>query len=127
MRPRASARRSSVARRARGRRASSDLGLLARQLQIQALEPPVTPPDVLQLEALGERLAGQLVEDARRLVGCDDELLAVAAVADLDTSRAREQPPGGAGGDDAPVAEDGEAIGEGLCLLHVVRGQEDAL
>src|SRR3954471_11286109 len=127
MRPRGSARRSSVARRARGRRASSDLGLLARQLQIQVLERAAAHLDVLELEALGERLAGQLVEDARRLVGGDDELLAVAAVADLDPSRAGEQLRGRAGGDDAPVAEDGEAIGEGVCLLHVVRGQEDAL
>src|SRR3954447_5242430 len=100
MRPRGSARRSSVARRARGGRASSDLGLLARQLQIQILERASAHLDVLELEALGERLAGQLVEDARRPVGCDHELLAVAAVADLDATRAREQLPGRAGGDD---------------------------
>jgi hypothetical protein len=67
------------------------------------------------------------VEDARRLVGCDDELLTVTAVADLDAGRAREQLPGRAGGDDAPVAEDGESVGESLGLLHVMRGQEDAL
>src|SRR3954463_6148026 len=100
MRPRGSARRSSVARRARGRRASSDLGLLARQLQIQVLERAAAHLDVLELEALGERLAGQLGEEARRLVVCDAELLAVAGVADLDTSRAGEQLRGGAGGDD---------------------------
>src|SRR6185369_12534446 len=111
MRPPGFARRSSVARRARGRRASSDLGLLPRQLQIQVLERAAAHFDALELETLGERVASQLVEDACRLVGCDDELLTVTAVANLDASRAREQLPGRACGDDAPVAEDGETIG----------------
>src|SRR3954454_3301046 len=105
MRPRGSARRSSVARRARGRRASSDLGLLARQLQIQVLERAAAHLDVLELEALGERLAGQLVEDARWLVGFGGKHLAFRAVGYHYASRPRDQLPGRAGGDDAPVAE----------------------
>src|SRR4029079_3618289 len=91
MRPRGCARRSSAARRAHGSTASSDLGLLASQLEVEVFERPPPHFDALELEALVQRLPRQLVECARRLVGRDHELLAVSAVTDLDPGGAREE------------------------------------
>src|SRR5581483_4778720 len=87
------------------------------------------PPDAqpLELAALGERPRGQLVEDARRLVRGDDDLLAVAAVPDLRRRRLAGELRRTTDRDDRALAEDGDAVGELLRLVEVVRGQQDRL
>ena len=69
---------------------------------------------------------GQLVEHARRLVVRSDDSLAVPAVADL-RPRAPPQLRGRPERDDRTVAEDGDAVGEPLGLLDVVRREQDRL
>ena len=83
--------------------------------------------EALQLDALGEGLGRQLVQDARRLLGGDDDLAAVPPVADLHGGMVGEELPRRAGADDLAAAQDRDAVGETLRLLHVVRRQEDAL
>src|SRR4029453_611658 len=103
------------------------LPLVTGQLEIDVLEAPAVYLEPLQLDPLGERLLGELVEDAGRLLGCDDDLAAIASVADLDGGVAGEQLLRRAGADDLAPAEDGDAVGEALRLLHVMRRQKDAL
>ena len=60
--------------------------VVAGQREVDLLERGGAPRG-LQLAPGGERLAGQLVQEARRLLRRDDDLLAVAAVADLGRGR----------------------------------------
>src|SRR5918996_898953 len=125
MRPRGSARRGAAARGARVGTASRPL--LPRQLEVHVLERPPVHLEAFQLDPVGQRLPGQLVQDARRLLRVDDDLVSVPAEADLDGGVGREEVPRRAGADDVAPGEDRHAIGEALCLLHVVRRQQDAL
>ena len=101
--------------------------LLAGELEVEVLERAAVHLEALELDAVGQGLRGQLVEHARRLLGRHHDLRAVAAVADLDRRVAGEELLGRAGADDLAAAQDGDAVGESLRLLHVVRREEDAL
>ena len=79
-----------------------------------------------QLDAVGQRPAGQLVEDAGRLVRLDRRLDAVAAEADLDARR-RGQLGRAADAHDHTRSEHGHAVGQLLCLVEVVRREEHRL
>src|SRR5919106_1971450 len=125
MRPRGCARRGAAARGARAGRAS--LRLLPRQLEVDVLERTPVDLEPFQLDPVGQRLPGQLVQDPCRLLGVDHHLVPVPAEADLDSGVGREEVPRRAGADDLAPGEDRHAVGEALRLLHVVRRQEDAL
>src|SRR5581483_8266189 len=90
------------------------------QLEVDLLEGRPAHVQILELDAFGERLRGQLVEDARRLVRLDDDLLAVPAVADLRRRRGAAELGRAADRDDAPLAEDGDAVGQLLRLVEVM-------
>ena len=79
-----------------------------------------------QLDAVRERLRGQLVQRARRLVRLDDDLLAAGAVADLG-ARAGDQLGGLPEPDDLARDDHGDAVGELLRLVEVVRRQQHRL
>ena len=63
----------------------------------------------------------------RRLLRLDDDLAAVAPVADLRPSSAARELRRRAERDDLPLAHDGDTVGELLSLVEVVRGQENRL
>src|SRR5205814_10572629 len=65
-----------------GDRARS-LDLLAGQLEVDVLERRPRDDETFELAALPQGLLGQLVQDARRAVGLQDDLAPVLAVADL--------------------------------------------
>ena len=58
--------------------------LLVDEVEVDLLERRPAHLERVELFAAGERFAGQLVEDARRLGRPDDDVLAARAVADLD-------------------------------------------
>ena len=100
--------------------------LLVDELEVDVLERRAPHLDPLELAALRERGRGQLVERPRRLLGLEDDELAVAPVADLGL-RARGQLGGPAELDDLAGDEHGDPVGELLGLVEVVRRQEDGL
>src|SRR4051794_4844501 len=106
--------------------ARSDIG---RQLQVDLLQRGPRDVQLLQLLAAVQRLARELVQDARRVVGHGlDELARPVAVGDphpargLDAQLARR-----ADGEDPPLLDDRHPVGELLGLVEVVRGQHDRL
>src|SRR6185436_16325907 len=101
--------------------------LCLRERKVDLLEAGLAHLEPVELLAALDRRLCQLVEDARGLVGLDDDDLAVSAVADLSRGGAADQLLHGAGGDDPPFAQDGDAVGELLDLVQVVRRQEDSL
>src|SRR6266487_1167749 len=101
--------------------------LRLRQREVDLLEAGFAHLEPVELLAALDRGLGQLMEDARRLVGLDDDDLAVAAIADLGRGRAADEFLHRAGGDDPPFAQNGDAVGELLHLVQVVRCQEDRL
>src|SRR5438105_5131984 len=105
--------------------ASFRLRLSEREVDLLETGPADLQPVEL-LAALDRRLR-QLVENARRLIGLDHDELSVSPVADLSCGRAPDQLLHRAGGHDQAFAEDGDAVGELLDLVQVMRGQKDRL
>ena len=67
------------------------------------------------------------MEHLGRPVGLERHLAPVLAVADLGRWRIADQLGGRPYGDDLPLAEDSDAVGEVLCLVEVVRREQDRL
>ena len=115
----------------RGAGAGSSLTRLRRlvgQLEVDLFERRPAHLEALQLDAARERLGRQLVQDARRLRRLDDDL---ARRRGGSGSRSRRVAPRQLGrpaeGDDLPVAEHGDPVGELLGLVEVVRREQDRL
>src|SRR4051794_37809410 len=103
--------------------------LIGGQLQVDVLQRWARDLEVVERLAARERLAGQLVQRARRVVGDQlDDLAGRVAVADphaprgVDAELARR-----ALGEDAPALDDRHAVGERLRLVEVVRREHDGL
>src|SRR5919204_3364276 len=126
MPPRGCARRAAARCEADARTASM-LGSLAGQRQVDVLEGGPAYRESLELASFGKRLRGQLVEHACRLARSQHDLAAVPPVADLRLTRVSGQLRGSALADDHALAQHGDAIGQLLCLVEVVRGQQDRL
>src|SRR5947209_6286964 len=107
-------------------RAASDIG---GELQVDLLQRRADDLEVLQPLAARQRLAGQLVQEPRRVVGdVLDELARGIAVAHPHAPRRlRAQLARRALGEDAPALDDRHAVGELLGLVEVVRGQHHGL
>src|SRR2546423_787845 len=97
------------------------------QRQVDLLEARAANDEAFELAVLGERLRGQLVEDARRAVGLEDDVAAVLAVADLGGRRGADQVGRRADRDDLAASENRDAIGQALGLVEVVRRENDRL
>src|SRR3954469_4529124 len=104
-------------------------GLIGGQLQVDLLERRARHLEVLQALAAGQRLAGELVQERRRVVGDVLEgLPARVAVGDAHPpGRVHAQLARRALGEDAAALDDRHAVGQRLCLVEVVRGQQDRL
>src|SRR3954469_600577 len=104
-------------------------GLIGGQLQVDLLERRSRHLEVLQALAAGPRLAGELVQQRRRVVGDVFEgLPARVAVGDAHPpGRVHAQLARRALGEDAAALDDRDAVGERLRLVEVVRGQQDRL
>src|SRR4051812_2996802 len=116
------ARRVAARSAARGRRAS-----FGRQLEIDVFERGPAHLERVELLATRDRVGGQLVEPARRVVGALDDLLTVAAVADLGLDMAAGQVGGRPLTHDLAFAEDRDAVRELLRLVEVMRREQDRL
>src|SRR2546423_8719587 len=97
------------------------------QRQVDLLEARAANDEAFELAVLGERLRGQLVEDARRAVGLEDDGAAVLAVADLGGRRGADQVGRRADRDDLAASENRDAIGQALGLVEVVSREHDRL
>src|SRR5438067_10039617 len=108
---------------------ASDASLRLRlgEGEIDLLAARLASFEPVELLAALDRRGRQLVEHARRLLGLDDDHLTVPPVPDLRCRRPADELLDGAGGDDPPLAEDGDAVCELLDLVQIVRRQEDRL
>src|SRR5581483_774709 len=95
--------------------------------EVDLLERRTPNLQTLELDALRHRVAGQLVEDARRLASPHEDVLAVPPVPDLDLQLGRRQLARRTDADDAAVAHHRDAVGELLGLVEVVRRQQHRL
>src|SRR5581483_5816271 len=103
----------------------ASFALTGGELEVDLLERGAADLQAVELGAAREGLAGELVQQPCRLVRLDEHLAAVQPVADLG----RDAPAGElrrlADRDDPALAEDGDAVGELLGLVEVVRRQKD--
>src|SRR3954454_8233603 len=108
-------------------RTASDL--IGGQLQVDVLQRRAGDLDLVEALAAGQRLAGQLVQGARRVVGDRlDQLAAGVAVGDAHPpGRVDAQLARWALGQDAPALDDRHAVGQRLRLVEVVGRQHDGL
>src|SRR4051812_4487122 len=106
--------------------ASSDI---RRQLQVDLLQRRSRDVQLLEPLAPLERLARQLVQQPRRVVGdVLDQLTGRVAIAHAHAPRRLDaELPRRAHGEDAAVLDDRHAVGELLRLVEVVRGEHDRL
>src|SRR3954470_5301114 len=104
-------------------------GLICGQLQIDLLERRARDLEVLQMLAAGQRLAGELVQQRRRVVrDVLEGLPARVAVGDAHPpGRVHAQLARRSLGEDAAALDDRDAVGQRLRLVEVVRGQQDGL
>src|SRR5262249_39747867 len=100
--------------------------VLLRELKVDVLEGRPAHLELVELATRGDRARSELVQHPRRLVRPLDDQLSVLAPADLGRRRARELARC-ALRDDLAAAKDGDAVGQLLRLVEVVRGQEDRL
>src|SRR5207248_3998293 len=91
------------------------------------LEARAADDQAFELAVLGDGFGGELVEDARRAFGLEDDLAAVLAVADLGRGPGSDQVGRRADRDDLAAAEHCDAVGEALGLVEVVRREHDRL
>ena len=113
------------------------------QLEVDVLERRLRDGEAVELDLASHRPLGQLVERAGRARRCDLDVAALHRDASLElrqlgVGRQCERDPRRglrpaaelvrrALGDDQPVADDRDPIGEVLRLVHVVGGEEDGL
>src|SRR4051812_42781406 len=111
------------------RQVSAASYLIGGQLQGDLLERRAGDLEVVEALAAGQRVAGQLVQEGRRVVG--DPLVVLPggvapghahAARGVDAELARR-----ALGEDAPALDDRHAVGQRLGLVEVVRRQQDRL
>src|SRR5439155_14049562 len=104
-------------------------GFIRGQLQVDLLERRPCHPEVLEALAARQRLARQLVQEGRRVVGdVLDEVAAGVAVGHAHAPRrVHAELAGSPLGEDPPALDARHAVGERLRLVEVVRGQQDGL
>ena len=101
--------------------------MAADELEVDVLERRSPDLEVFELVSGRERLRGQLVQDARRVVRLDHGRLAVPAVADLRPACVSDQLRRRPELHDPSRADHRDAVCELLCLVEIVGGQEDRL
>src|SRR4051812_45980987 len=107
-------------------RRASDIG---GQLQVDLFQRGPADLEVVELLSPRDRLAGQLVQQAGRVVGDVLDLLAEAvAVRDANPGPVPDaELAGGALREDRAALDDRDPVGELLRLIEIVRGQQDRL
>src|SRR3954471_7090061 len=104
-------------------------GFIGRQLQVDLLQRRPRDLEVLEALAALQRGGRQLVQQRRGVVGdVLDEVAARVAVGHANALRRVDpQLARRALGEDAPALDDRHAVGQRLCLVEVVRGQQHRL
>src|ERR1700730_18128570 len=101
---------------------------IRRQLQIDVLERRAPDVELLQSLSARQRLAGELVQQPRRVLGLAlDQLAAVIAAGDPVVGRARAELARRSDREDTPVLDDRHAVGQLLRLVEVVGREQDRL